>query len=118
MVDIVNIKQYTMQVLSNTEITNLLADKKVYFLHATAPHTPYLEYEIYDENGEAWAEGKEIATEYYLQVDIFSKDDYSGIEEKVKEKMLNAGFGRSGGADLYEEGTKLYHKAMRFIITL
>lgn len=124
MVIISNIKYFANQVLSDAEIINLLPNKKVYFLHAiTTPENPlqppYIEYEIYDENGEEWAEGKEIATNYYLQVDIFSKGDYSAIEEKIKEKMINAGFGRSSGADLYEpKPIDLYHKAMRFIITV
>lgn len=112
-----NIKQFVRQVLSDVEITNLTADKKVYFLHATSPTTPYLEYEIYDENGEEWAENKEIATTYYIQVDIFSKTDYTNLENLIKEKMINAGFDRSMCADLYED-TGLYHKAMRFFITL
>lgn len=115
---ITNIKQYIRQVLSDTEITNLLPDKKVYFLHAESPNKPYIEYEIYDENGEVWAENKEIATNYYVQIDIFSLGDYTGIENKVKEKLINQGFKRSMAADLYEEDTKLYHKAIRFLVTL
>lgn len=115
-----NIKQYIKQMLSDTEIINLLPNKKVYFLHADSSEVkkPYIEYEIYDENGEEWAENKEIATNYYLQVDIFSLGDYTEIENKVKEKMINQGFKRSMAADLYEEDTGLYHKAMRFLITL
>jgi len=113
-----NIKQYLKQVLSNSEIINLLPDKKVYFLHAESPKTPYVEYEIYDENGEAWAENREIAATYYIQVDIFSMGDYTDIENMIKDKMIRAGFRRAMAADLYEKDTKLYHKAMRFLITL
>ena len=113
-----NIKQFLNQVLSSPEIINLLPDKKVYFLHAEAATAPYLEYEIIDEFGKEWAENKEIATNYYVQVDIFSMGDYSTIENAVKEKMIEAGFKRSMAADLYESDTKLYHKAMRFLITL
>lgn len=112
-----NIKQYIKQVLSNNDILNLTADKKVYFLHATDPNTPYIEYEIFDEDGAAWEEGKEVSTNYYLQVDIFSKGDYTELENKIKKEMINASFERTGGADLYEEDTQLYHKAMRFIYT-
>lgn len=113
-----NIKKYTRDVLSDSAITNLTADKKVYFLHATNPLTPYIEYQMYDENGEEWAENKEIATDYYVQVDIFSKADYTALEDKIREKMASAGFRRSMAADLYEPDTELYHKAMRFVITL
>ena len=118
MIAITNIKKLLKDTLSNTEILNLLADNKVYFLHANNPSTPYVEYEIFDENGEEWAENKEIATNYYVQVDIFSKVDYTNIENKIKEKMINAGFDRSMCADLFENDTQLFHKAMRFFITL
>jgi hypothetical protein len=113
-----NIKQFVRQVLSDPEILNLTADNKVYFLHANSPTAPYVEYEIYDENGEAWAENKEIATTYYIQVDIFSKGDYITLEDTIKQKMISSGFNRSMAADLYEQDTGLYHKAIRFLITL
>ncbi len=112
------IKQYVRQVLMDNDILNLTADNKVYFLHATNPQIPYIEYNIFDEFGEEWAENKEIATNYYIQVDIFSKGNYSALENLIKEKMINAGFDRSMCADLYEADTGLYHKAMRFFITL
>jgi len=113
-----NIKKLLKDTLSDNEIINLLTEKKVYFLHANSPKPPYIEYEIFDENGEEWAENKEIATNYYVQVDVFSKADYTDLENKIKEKMINAGFNRSMCADLYENDTQLFHKAMRFSITL
>ncbi len=117
-----NIKKYLKDVLSDAEIINLLPNKRIYFLHANSTSenplkTPYIEYEIFDENGEDYAENKEIATNYYIQIDIFSKGDYTDLENLIKEKMLNAGFERSMCADLYEEDTQFYHKAMRFIFT-
>lgn len=112
-----NIKQYLNQVLSNNQILNLTADNEIYFLHADTPTTPYVEYEIFDEDGELWEEGKETATNYYVQIDLFSLTDYTELENKIREVMLNASFERSMAADLYEVDTKLYHKAMRFIFT-
>lgn len=112
------IKKYLKQILSQNEIISLLPDKKVYFLHATAPNTPYIEYEVVDEFGDGFAENKEISTCHVVQVDIFSTEDYSNIEEVVFNKMIEAGFNRDKSADLYEEDTKLYHKPMRFNISL
>jgi hypothetical protein len=113
-----NIKQYVRQVLSNSEIINLTGDKKVHFLHAINPALPYVEYEIADEYGEEYAENEEKHTTYSIQVDIFSKTDYTNLEEKIKEKMKISGFGRGTAVDLYKKDTELYHKAMRFSITL
>lgn len=113
-----NIKQYVRQVLSDIEILNLTGDKKVYFLHATSPVLPYVEYEIVDEYGEEFEENEEKHTTYTIQLDIFSQGDYTNIEEKIKEKMKNSGFDRNTCADLWEQDTSLFHKAMRFSITL
>ena len=112
-----NIKAFLRGILLNEEITNLTFDKDVFFLHANNATSPYVEYEIFDEYGSQWAENKEISTDYYVQVDVFSKGDYTSLEEKIKEKMINAGFIREGVAHLYEEDTGLFHCALRFQIT-
>ncbi|MCD3217882.1 prohead protease [Clostridium botulinum C] len=114
-----NIRNYLLKTLKNEEVLELLPDKKVYFLHANDEHKfPYVEYEIINEYGENYAESEEINTTYIVQVDIFSKDSYSKLEKTIKKHMLNAGFNRDMCADLFEKDTKLYHKAMRFNITL
>lgn len=112
-----NIKALLRKVLMDSTITHLTGDKKVHFLDAKDPVAPYIEYAIYDEDGAMFAEGKEVATDYYIQVDIFSKGDYSALEDVIKSKMENAGFVKNGGSDLFEKDTQLYHKAMRFIYT-
>lgn len=112
-----NAKSYVRSLLMDNSIISLTGDNKVHYIHADAPRTPYIEYEFYDENGNAYAEGEEIATNFYLQVDIFSTGSFSDLEEKIKEKLKGAGFNRTGGADLYEKETSLFHKAMRFNFT-
>jgi hypothetical protein len=104
------------------EIINLLPNKTVYYLHAIGdsenPVTaPYIEYEFYDENGGLYAEGEEVATNYFLQVDIFTASSFTVLEELVKTKMIDAGFSRDMAADFYEDKVKLYHKAIRFNYT-
>lgn len=102
----------------DSTIINLTGDKTVHFIHADTLIFPYVEYEFYDENGNAYEEGKEVETNFYLQVDIFSKGSYAELEAAIKNKLLNAGFDRGMAADLYEKETKLYHKAMRFIFSI
>lgn len=113
-----DIVKYTKDTLSNIEILNLTANNKAFFLRAINPVAPYVEYEIIDEYGTEYADGKEIGTTYVIQVDIFSKEDYHVLEKAIRKHMLKAGFNRDMAADLYEENTRLYHKAMRFNITL
>ena len=114
-----NIKQYLLNVLKNKEIIDLLPDKKVFFLHANNPNKElYLEYEIINEFGAEYSEGNEDFTNYVVQIDIFSDGDYTELESIVKKYMKNNGFNRDMAADMYEKDTQLYHKAMRFNISL
>lgn len=110
-------KKYLRSVLMNEEITDLTADKKVYLINAINPKEPYLTYTIIDEWGSEFAENEEIATEYNIQIDIFSKGDYTILEEKVKEVMATSEFYRTSAFDFYEDDTGLYHKVIRFIYT-
>ncbi|EPY2275487.1 prohead protease [Clostridium sporogenes] len=114
-----SIKQYLLSILNNKEIIDLLPDGKVFFLHADNPDKSlYLEYEIINEYGTEYSEGNENYTTYIVQVDIFSTGDYTQLENTVKRIMIHNGFNRDMAADLYEKETGLYHKAMRFNISL
>lgn len=114
-----DIKKYLLNVLNSKEIIDLLPNKKVYFLHATNPNKKlYLEYEIINEYGAEFSEDSEDFTSYVVQVDIFSTADYTKLENAVKKIMIKNGFVRDTAADLYEKETGLYHKAMRFNISL
>ncbi|AUN26224.1 prohead protease [Clostridium botulinum] len=114
-----NIKQYLLNVLNNKEIIDLLPDEKVFFLHADNPAKDlYVEYEIINEYGTEYSEGNENFTTYIVQIDIFSTGDYTALENTVKRIMIHNGFNRDMAADLYEKETGLYHKAMRFNISL
>lgn len=117
--DDLDIKEFLLSVLNNKEILDILPDKKVFFLHADNPNKNlYLEYEIINEYGEEFSEGKEDFTTYIIQIDIFSTKSYTKLEKIIKKHMKENGFSREMAADLYEEKTKLNHKAMRFNITL
>lgn len=87
----------------------------VEFQAYTGAAATYITYFCYNEQGEEWAENEEIATGYYIQVDIWSKSNYTALENQIKTLMLTAGFKRSYARDLYENDTGIYHKAMRFI---
>ena len=113
-----DIKKHLINTLKVDSILNLTGDKKVHFIHANNPIPPYVEYMVISENGDEFSEGKETYTKYLIQVDIFSLGNYSELEKQIKSVMINAGYCRDQSADLYEEKTKLYHKAMRFNISL
>ena len=74
----------------------------------------YITFHEYLSAGEGYEEDEEALTGHYLQVDIWSKGDYTELAGKVREALVKAGFKRLNEIDLYEEDTKIYHKGMKF----
>lgn len=81
--------------------------------------TTYIVYQVYNENGEAFAENVEIQTSYYVQVDIYSlsNEELAKLYTQVKERMITAGYYRRYATEMYEPVTKLNHKVIRFQYT-
>lgn len=74
----------------------------------------YITFFSYLEQGEQYADNEEKATGYYIQIDVWSKSDYTILVENLKNVMEAAGFIRTSAADLFESDIKIYHKALRF----
>jgi hypothetical protein len=102
------------QALDDGTLHNLLGGKKIYFQDSPDKKYPYITFFCYSEKGELYADNIEIATSFYIQVDVWSKTDYTEIVGLVNELMKNAGFRRTTAADLYEQDTGVFHKGMRF----
>lgn len=78
------------------------------------PGFPSITYFFYNEYGQEFGDGEEIGTNYSLQVDVWSKGDYSVLVNEVKVKLKENGFQRVSANDFYEDDIKTYHKALRF----
>ncbi len=74
----------------------------------------YITFHEYLVSGEEYEDDEESLTAHYIQVDVWSKDDYTAIVKNVKELLFNVGFKRLNEIDLYEEETKIYHKGLKF----
>ncbi len=74
----------------------------------------YITFHEYLVSGEEYEDDVESLTAHYIQVDIWSKDDYTAIVKNVKELLFKVGFKRLNEIDLYEEETKIYHKGLKF----
>lgn len=74
----------------------------------------YITYFCYNQQGVDWAENKETATGFYIQIDIwFDTSDYETLAEQIKTSLEAVGFQGYTAQDLYEHDTKIYHKAIR-----
>ena len=74
----------------------------------------YITFHEYFETGEEYEDDEETLTAHYVQIDIWSKNDYEELVKKVKENLTKIGFKRINEVDLYEEDTKIYHKGLKF----
>ena len=65
-----------------------------------------------------FSEDTNESEEYYIQVDIWSKEDCYLLKKKVKKLLKKAGFTYFAGNDQYEKETGIYHKAARFYFVM
>ncbi|MCQ4922189.1 hypothetical protein NE686_03775 [Tissierella carlieri] len=76
---------------------------------------PYITFFTYLDRGTLHSDDEEKVTGYFIQIDIWSKNDYTDIAKEVHQSMLTANFIKQRYYDLYEKDTKVYHKVMRFL---
>ena len=100
----------------NQEVLTALEDigVPVRFQTYTGTAHPYITFFTYLDKPEQHADDRELTTGYYVQVDVWSKGDYTALVKTVHERMLTAGFSKLNFYDLYEDDVKTYHKVMRF----
>ena len=75
--------------------------------------TTYITFFNYLENIESYADDEETSTGNYIQIDIWSKGDYTTLVNSVLEALRQAEFQRTYVTEFYENDTKLYHKVIR-----
>lgn len=97
------------------ELVSLLGGPHVYQL--TAPDaTVYPRITFFELNNldSDYADDTPMSARVSVQVDVWSKGNYSAIVQRVNELMESIGFVRYYSTDLYETDTGVYHKALRY----
>ena len=74
----------------------------------------YITFHEYLAVDEEYEDDEEAFTAHYIQVDVWSKSDYTEVVKTIKELLLKAGVKRLNEIDLYEEDIKIYHKGLKF----
>lgn len=75
---------------------------------------PSLTFSFVSESGQEFTDEGEVETEYIIQVDVWSKDDYEDLVKQVKDKLSEIECYRTYETDDYEETNEIYHKILRF----
>jgi len=86
----------------------------VAFQRYSGKESTYITFHEYLQNGEEFSEDQESHTGHYIQIDIWSKSDYTALVASIKSLLLIAGFHRLSEADFYEPDTGIYHKGIKF----
>lgn len=89
-------------------------DIPVGFQKYSGQESTYITFHEYLQTGEEFEEDDEAFTGHYVQVDVWSKSDYSALVTNLKIALKSAGFHRLDEADFYEPDTGLYHKGLKF----
>lgn len=112
---ITNINNDILNTLQSNQTLVNLVNGRISFLNNISGQYPAITFFVYNEQGELYADNQELLTGYYIQIDVWSKDNYTNIVYEVMKTMMQAGYRRTSSADLYESDTKIYHKAIRFV---
>lgn len=103
---------------TSTALSTLLGTGQRIFFHfpddnhiSTFPRITYFEI---DNTGSLYADDQEVASEFYYQIDLWSKASLTAIAKEVDTIMTGLDFVRISAPDLYEADTKIQHKAMRY----
>ncbi len=101
--------------LMDTRITSIVGNN-IYFLHKPEENIadPYIEYEIVHKEYDDYCGNDNLTEQYTIQIDIFSKNSYSKLEEEIEKVLKEKDYRFFQSADMYEEDTELFHKGMRF----
>lgn len=76
--------------------------------------TTYITFHEYLQSGEVFEEDEEAFTGHYVQVDVWSRSDYTTLATNIKTLLIASGFKRLDEADFYEPDMGLYHKGLKF----
>ena len=94
-------------------------DISVAKLYYGGKESTYITFFSFLDNPEFYSDNELKKIGHYIQLDIFTKDDYSDLVIKIDELMENSGFiKRANGPEIYDENTGLYQKPLRFLFYL
>lgn len=109
-------RQKIRQDLLDKRITSLLPKGEVdqiHYIHAINPMDTYIEYLFYKSTKDDYSGNKAHSKIHYIQIDIFSKGDFTKLQEALEQVLEEKGYIYEDEFDGYEEDTKLYTHKIR-----
>lgn len=93
---------------------------KVYMLHKpnNIVADTYIEWQKISNVESDFSGNTNLTEEYLVQIDIFTKGDFTLIEEVIRLVLKEKGYGLKSAFDDYEEETFLYTSKLRYLIKI
>jgi hypothetical protein len=89
-------------------------DVPVKYLKYKGSEPTYITFFEFNQSGAMYGDDQELKSRHSIQVDIFSKGDYTNLTEQVKKNLIEKGFTRTMEIEFYETDTDKFHKVIRF----
>lgn len=105
---IFNIKEKVVGVLKQVNVPFAFAQKRESTL-------PFILFNISEEKGKYFGDDEELAIQFEITINIFSRGDYEAIKNSITKKMLAEGFNRTNiPACQFIEEASVYNQPMYF----
>ena len=75
--------------------------------------TTYITFFEYLQKGENYADNVDKTAGHYIQVDIWSKGDYTSLRNSTLAALKAVDFSKTHETEMYENDTQIYHKVLR-----
>lgn len=118
-----NMRDIVNNDIYDTRITDIV-NEDIYYIHKSEEIETncYIEWEFINNTRGAYSANEHNSLEAMIQVDIFSTeerlDDYYKLEEIIQAVLEEKDYQYADEIELYEDDTKLWHKAFRYYKTI
>lgn len=112
-----NVKTTVVSTLkADTTLKGLVSDRVIFMTLPDEPVFPCITYREENNSPALMGDGRELASQSVMVIDIWSKGSTTAIAQAVDSVMAGLNFRREFAGDLYENDTGVYHKSMRYRI--
>lgn len=83
------------------------------FMTLTTKEPTYVTFFEYNQRSHMQTDDELAITRHSVQIDVWSNVNYTNVVNQVRSLLKEAGFQRADEFEMYEDDTKIFHKAFR-----
>lgn len=103
--------------LADSTLLSLIGGPRVYSVYSPdSVDFPYITIQEVGNNNIEFGDNSATRAQINVQVDVWSKNDYTNVVSRVDDILTGIGYERYFAIDLYEFDTRVLHKPLRYWI--